>query len=459
VSTSATVAEAGSNPQRGSRDAGSRAHALLLVLWFLYLFAPTKVITYYVPAARPLNWIPELLLWVCGILWLRSPVPKRGFPAYTWFMVVLLLGAGVAYLVGTWGVARDTIRHVYQYYLLGLITLSFCTTPERARPILGLYFGAFLWYGLWGLISLKTSPLAAAVDPGTRVIVPWHPEFDNRDAFGPLMVAGLFYSIYYLQANRAVRTRALTLSAVSGMGLTLLGFITTFGRGAFLGFMAAVISIWLRSRRKIAILLAVALGVGSFCYLAPGLASKYLATMQTITKEGMEAGTGADRAALWGIAWREFLDSPIVGVGTANYGPASWRVLGANEIGPGGYTRGRLWERVTHSAPMAILAENGLIGAVAALVLIADFFRTNRRTRIHAAGSSGAGSDRQPRFAPGYVQATAMGLNAAFLAILVSSIFYELLYSPLIWNAIVLNRMLYFSSGADVALQSDVPAG
>jgi len=440
-------------PRRGWRAAGPWPYQLVVILWFLGLFAPFKLIPYYIPPTRPLSWLPELLLWLCAIQWIRWPGPKHGYPAYTGFMLLMIFGTGVAFMLGNWGVARETIRYMYQDYLLGLITLTFCTTLARARPLLGLYFGSFLWYGLWGLISLKTSPLSEAVNPGARRIIAWHPDFDNRDAFGPLMVAGFAYSIYYLRANRAVRTRVRSIGGVLSMALSLLGFITSFGRGAFLGFLVATTSMWLRSRRKLAIVIAVALVVVAFSFVAPQLASKYLATMQSITGEGMEKGTGADRAAVWSIAWREFLSSPIVGVGTADYGPAGLRVLGREEIGVGGYTRGSLFERVPHSAPMRILAEYGLVGVVIVLVLVVDFFRTNRRIRRHAADLSGSSAGDMEGSPAGYVPAVALGLRVVFLTFCVSSIFYELLYSSLFWNVIVLNRMLYIASGAQLAFQ------
>ena len=441
------------NPGRGWRDAGPRAYVLVVILWFLYLFAPIKLITYYLPAARPLSWVPELLLWVCAIQWLRSPIRKRGFPAYTRFMLLLIFGTGVAFFLGNWGMARDTVRQLYQFYLLGLITLTFCNTPERARPILALYFGYFVWYGIWGIISLKTAPLSAYDNPGAREIVYWHVSFDNRDAFGPLMVAGLAYSIYYFQAKRAIRTRADTTWTVVGIAFATVGFITSFGRGAFVGFLATAMSMWLRSRRKIRVLVVVCAVVGAFSLVAPQLTTRYLTSMQTITEEGMHSGTGGDRADLWDVAWREFCWSPIVGVGTNNYGIASGRVVSTEEHTAHGYTQGRLWGRSVHSAPMTILAEYGLVGVVVALLLVADFFRTNRRTRLNATrgldfpGSNGAG------FPPGYVNAIALGLHAVFLTFCVAGIFYELIYTPLFWNVIVLNRMLYFSSGADLAYE------
>lgn len=391
-------------------------------------------------------------------MWLRGSEPKRGFPAYTRFMALFLFGTVVAYYHGQWGLARDIDRYTYQMYFLGLITLTICDRPARTRPIFALYFGYFAWFAIWGLISLKTSPLSATEDPGARSIVFWHRDFDNRDAFGPLMVAGLAFSIYYLQANRTMKTRAGAVWGYVVIGLCAVGFVTSFGRGAFLAFLAVGTSMWLRSKRKPAVIFALLIVVGVAIFAVPQLVDRYVGTMQSITRQGTESGTGADRAALWSIAWREFLSNPIVGVGTSNFGSGASTVLLPGEVTAGGYTAGRLWGRAAHCAPMTILAEYGLAGAVIAMLLLVDFFRTNRRTRLNAAKVSNQVLNRAGGFPPGYVNAVALGLHGAFLAYCVSSIFYEILYTPLFWNVIVLNRMLYFASGAALPHEPKQPS-
>ena len=451
--SAAGAAESGAS--RSWRQAGPRVYVLLVVLWFLYLFAPAKLIQYFLPAARPLSWVNELLLWICAIMWLRARTPKRGFPAYTRFMALFLFGTAVALVHhGNWGLASAVDRWMYQWYLLGLITLTICDRPARARPIFGLYFGYFVWFGIWGLISLKTSPIGAVQDTSTRVIVFWHRDYDNRDAFGPLMVAGLAYSIYYLQANRTIRTRARTAWGYLSIGLCAIGFVTSFGRGAFLAFLAVGISMWLRSKRKLAVIFALLIAIGVATLSVPRLVDRYVETMQSITQQGTESGTGADRAALWSIAWREFLANPIFGMGTNNFGVGAATVLSPGEVTAGGYTAGRLWGRAVHSAPVTILAEYGLVGAIFAVLLIVDFFRTNRRTRMNVAKASSAELSQTDGFPPGYVNAVALGLHAAFLAFCVSGIFYEIIYTPLFWTVIVLNRMLYFTSGASVPYEA-----
>jgi O-antigen ligase len=450
------TAESGAS--HGWREARPRAYEVLVVLWFLYLFAPAKLIQYFLPAARPLTWVNEILLWACAIMWLRGPGSRQGFPAYTRFMALFLFGTAIAYFHGQWGLARVVDRQMYQLYLVGLITLTICDKPSRARPILHLYFGYFVWFGIWGLISLDTSPIGAVQDTSQRVIVFWHRDYDNRDAFGPLMVAGLAYSIYYLQANRVIKTRARTAWCYLSIGLCTVGFVTSFGRGAFLAFLAVGTSMWLRSKRKLAIIFALVVAVGVATLSAPQLVGRYVDTMQSITKQGTESGTGADRAALWSIAWREFLASPIVGVGTGNFGSGAVTVLSPGEVAAGGYTLGRLWGRAVHSAPMTILAEYGLVGAIITVLLIVDFFRTNRRIRMNVTKASSSELSQSNGFPPGYVNAVALGLHATFLAFCVSSIFYEILYTPLFWTVIVLNRMLYFTSGASVPYQAKRPS-
>lgn len=422
-------------------EGDERTYRLVVLLWVLYLLAPAKLITYYVPPLRPLSWVPELLLLWCTWCHLRSPQKGPGFPAFTAFLWLLIFGSGVALLIGNAGLARDVLRLFYQYWLLGIVTLTFCNTPRRARAILAVYFYYLLFYGIWGLISLKLSPLAANVDPGARVIVPWHPNFENRDAFGPLMVAGLVYSIYYYRATLVTASRRQRLAIMLSVLLSGIGFVTSFGRGAFLAFLVTAVSMWMRARRKLAIILAVGAAVAVLAFAAPQVTQRYLASMQTITEQGMHEGTGEDRKYLWTIAWREFLSSPIVGVGTGNYGVAAQWVLGSQEQVGYRYTRGKLWGRALHSAPMTILSEYGLLGVLITSYLLWDFFRTNRRIRKSTA-TPGGENNAMP---PGYVEAVALGLNGALLAFCVSGIFYEVIYTPLIWNVIVLNRMLYFA--------------
>ena len=428
----------------GARTKYVLDYRLVICLWFLFLFEPARLITYYVPALTPLKWIPELLLYATCIRWFFSPAPKRQAKWFTAFFGLTLFGTVIAAVFGNWNVARLIVRQMFQYYALGLLTLSFCNTPERAGTILRLYFFMFLYYGVWGLVSLNLEPIASDIDPGARKIVYWHIHFENRDAFGPLMVMGFVYSFYIYKAMRGRLSKLLVTAA---MFFCVVGIVISFGRGVFLAFIAAIGYLWIKTKRKLFMAVALAAIVLVFINVAPELAHRYWATMQTISTEGTKGGTGLDRKILWGWAWREFLSSPIFGVGTGNFGIAIFRVVSYGEALAAGYTPGRMWGRVLHCAPLTILCENGIMGAVVMLCLVADFVRTNRRIRKNAkrfADPPGQGNFRNDFFfQPSAVIAVSHGLNAAFLAILVSAFLYELLYTPLLWHLIVINRLLY----------------
>jgi|GEM_PF-6964534 len=441
--------EAFSSPPEGP-DADTKYlldYRLVICLWFLFLFQPTRLITYYVPALRPLNWIPELLLCATCLRWFFSPAPKRHMKWFTAFLGLTIFGTVIAFLSGNWGIARLIVRQMFQYYALGILTFSYCTTPRRTSTILRLFFFSFLYYGVWGLISLKMAPIASDIDPGARQIVSWHPSFDNRDGFGPLMVMGFAFSLYLY---KAMRGRLLKLLAIATVIFCIVGIIISFGRGVFLAFIVTIGYLWLKSKRKLLTAVALAAIVLLFIKVSPDLAHRYWATMQTISTEGASGGTGLDRKILWGWAWREFLSNPIYGVGTGNFGIAIFRVVSYEEALAAGYTPGRLWGRVLHCAPMTVLCEYGLIGAVVIWLLLADVLRTGRRTRKNAIRFAGAPGPSDSRynllFRPSAVLAVSDGLNAALLAVLVSAFFYELLYTPLLWHLIIINRLLYLVS-------------
>lgn len=437
-----------SMPNAGSRaDRGNvLACRLILCLWFLFLFEPFRLISYYAHALSPLKWIPELLLYGTSVLWVLSPGPKRHLKWFTAFFGLTVLGTVIAFLFGNWGIARLIVRQMFQYYALGVLTLTFCNSPQRANTILRIYLLSFLYYGIWGLISLRLAPIADSADPGAREIVFWHIHFVNRDGFGPLMVMGFGLSFYLYKASMS---RLWKLLIAFSLTLCFLGIVISFGRGVFLAFLAVIGYIWFKTRHKVLGVVALAMMIVAFVLSAPEFASRYWATMQTIFSQGTRAGTGLDRKILWGWAWREFLHSPIFGVGTGNFGIAVFRVVSPSEIVSSGYTTGSLWGRVLHCAPMTVLCEYGLVGAGVALCLVRDFIRTNRRTRVFAArlaDPTETGNHRDDFFSqPSHVVAVSNGLIVAFVATLICAFFYELLYTPLLWHIIVINRLVYLA--------------
>ena len=427
-------------PGSASRDVlGFRVVA---VLWFLYLFAPHKLIVYYTDAARPLTWLLEVVLVTTyvSMLFTRQPdAPRRGYPAYSIMLALTILGIAMANIYGEFLPALDRLRQFYQFYLLAQVTLVYCDRPERAKVILKIYFLHFIYFGLWGVISLFRAPIVDAVDPGLRDIIYWHIAYGNRDAFGPVMVAGVVFSVYYAQAFRPGSKLAL-----GNIGLGLIGVFTSFGRGVFVALVVGAGLIFIRARNKLRIVLLVACCMAATPVVLPGLMQRYVESMSTIFTEGLQKGTGADRKILWSWGWRIFKLNPIAGVGPGNFGVAVLDVVPLSEAAVYGYSRNMLYGRVTHSMPIDLLSEYGILGILAMLFLIFDFFKTNGAIR-RVSGTAACG------FPPEYVTAVSVGLQTAFITICVNSLVYPTLYLPLFWNLVTINRMVYFAAGATAA--------
>jgi len=110
-----------------------------------------------------------------------------------------------------------------------------------------------------------------------------------------------------------------------------------------------------------------------------------------------------------------------------------------------GYQPGRLWGRSLHSAPFTVLSEYGTVGMLVWLWLLVDFLRTNYLTRRR--GTDPPPGSPAATFPPNYLKYMSIGLQTAFIAIVLSSVFYEFLYTSLFWQVFVMNRLLYHASG------------
>ncbi len=422
------------------KEPDALAFRIIVLLWFLYLFTPHKLLQYYVPAASPVTWLLEILLFVEIGLYFTTNRERRGYPAFTILMGLTVLGVFMAAIFGNWGRALSVVRTFYQPYLLALLTFAFCTTFQRATAIYKLFFLHLLYFGAWGLASLYYSPLGAT-DPGLRNIIPWHVNYDNRDAFGPLMVIGFVFSAYYMNAVTP-RSRLAILSMV----LSLLGIVTSFGRGVFLSLLLACGLMWLRAKNKSqALLIVVALAVIGAA-AAPNTAERYLTSMGTIFSEGTHKGTGADRKILWTWAARVFMLNPISGVGPANFGIAVFKVVPPGEATQHDYTQGTLWGRALHSTPMTVLSEYGTLGILTMIFLIFDYFRTNAAVRRANREAEAKGTQLVAGFSHNYIDNIALGLQTAFLTLCINSIFYEIFYVALFGHMLALNRLFYFAT-------------
>jgi O-antigen ligase len=144
--------------------------------------------------------------------------------------------------------------------------------------------------------------------------------------------------------------------------------------------------------------------------------------MKTISTAYEEGDTGDERLYLWGIAWKMFLDHPVFGVGTGNFGIRSPEYQDPDRTGWAVHT----WGRVAHSIYFTVLSEQGAIGTGLFLLIIGWCFRARRGALRRARENPEDESARS-------VSLMSSGLLAAIASFLATGLFLSVLYYPVFW--------------------------
>jgi O-antigen ligase len=210
----------------------------------------------------------------------------------------------------------------------------------------------------------------------------------------------------------------------------LLASILTYSRGGFVGLVSVLIYCWLRSNKKLALGVVLALLVVFALIAAP---SSYWDRVRTITSEyedittsGRQYGTGGQRIYAWKIGWRIFTENPVVGVGQGNY---PWHV---------GKTEGEMgvqWQkrslagRAAHSLYFTLLPELGLVGTILFVLMIAFSMKDLIYIRKMVKTQKGMyPADEAKR-----IHFLSLALEGSLVGFLASSVFISTLYYPNFW--------------------------
>jgi hypothetical protein len=237
-------------------------------------------------------------------------------------------------------------------------------------------------------------------------------------------------------------------------GLSLIGVVSSIARGAVLaaGFLA--LYMWYRSGLRGQTLAAAALALGvvgvSADVLFPGGA--FWQEMSTVS-DGFEDATGFERSLLWKAAWHTFLSSPIFGVGAGNFGIFTSEHLWLSTELQDFYSQGQLWGKSVHSVYFQVLSEFGLVGTIAFVALLIDFWKRNAQLRSEALVAgwwSGTGQLFDLRM-------LSRALEAAMVGYLASGFFYDQLYVHPFYSILTVNAVLH-ANAKRVALEQPPPS-
>jgi O-antigen ligase len=416
----------------GVKQAWTFPLLLLLLLWVIVFFDPDVWLASQ--GALSARKVPPALYMVMAALVVTQAATA---PRSVWFLPFLLYMINASLTVQfaeNTGVARDLVwKILLMYYFLAVGSLTFIKSVEKTRLVLLLFLCQFMFWGAQALTS-QTHMGTTSWQP-----IPWHPILGNTDSFAPLMVIGMAFSYYYGLATQAKSAR--WLAFLTGL-LCVIGIVASYTRGASLAAGMTVLYVWLRSPRKGRALLWVGVATAVLFITTSVVyhAGEFWARLATITSEGTQAGTGADRWDLWRLGWRVFTERPIFGVGAGNFGTYTLYHIPPDELlGRYALHRGFLYGRVLHNAHLEILVEFGLVGVVTYLWMLVDFWTRNAALRSQPFTSAWARATRGRLDLPGL----SLGLEGAMIAFLITGFFYDQLFVHWLYSLLTMNALLH----------------
>ncbi len=158
----------------------------------------------------------------------------------------------------------------------------------------------------------------------------------------------ILITIFYFSKNKKVRY-------IFGfmIALNLYSLIYTYSRGAYIGFLLALVAIIWHTRKKLVFILIPSIFIfgGVMLNFLPTSVQERFSSI-TVEDESERDESAQSRFVFWALAYEQFTESPIVGKGYLTF----------QEFNPAGLD--------THNYYMKLLAENGIIGFIIFLVIL-----------------------------------------------------------------------------------------
>ena len=340
----------------------------ILMWYWVSLMAPQEAVWSSVFSGVPYALIVAVLTLVC--LAVARDEPKTPPASKTTVLLFLLM---LWICVTSWnGIGPQS--EIYDKWLLGekmlLMTIVAYTLTNSRTRVEQLIIVCVLSIGFWGfrggLIAISTGGAARVHGPDNSMIG------DNNDLGVALtMILPLIFYLHdrYRQVGFKWAIQVL-------IGLTVLGDIFTYSRGALVAMSAMAIMLWVRSQKKLQILvLIVVAGIGVW-KLAPAAWTERMFTIETYQNDASAEG----RIHMWQRAWALAQRSPLVGGGFHwSYDP---NVVNKVLLGSG---VPKLESGLApHSIWFEMLGDHGFVGLALFIAILASTFVDARWLVRHA---------------------------------------------------------------------------
>jgi probable O-glycosylation ligase (exosortase A-associated) len=327
---------------------------LLAWIWISLMNPQREVYTFL--NAFPLNMVVTVLT---ALAWAASK-ERKVVPANL-FVVAMIAFAGWTCITTLLALDRPTAYVLWERtmktIILVLAVATLANTKARIQAVIWAVVVSLGYYAVkGGGFVLVTGGRHAVLGPAASQI-------EDNNALG-LALLVLLPLINYLRMSSGVRfTR---FGALGAMGLTLVAVIGTYSRGALLGLGAVLVTLAMRSRIGLVMLLAGALLSTSIVSALPPAWINRMSTIQTADSD--ESFNG--RLAAWKTSLAIAEARPLIGGGFSSVKVK--QVVDEFQV-PGGLKA----PRAAHSIYFEVLGDHGFMGfALYALAIAAAWINT-----------------------------------------------------------------------------------
>jgi probable O-glycosylation ligase (exosortase A-associated) len=276
---------------------------------------------------------PLTLIWIIFIVWMCITTPFAMFPEF----------------------ANDYLIRVLKMQLPIFITIMLFYSKERLDALIWIIFISIGYYGIkGGIFTIATGGSARVWGPPNSFI-----EGNNELALATLMVIPLVSYLHHVSSNiwlKRFLIVAMLLMAVSAIG--------SQSRGALLAGLAVLTLFWLKSNKKIVTaVVSISLAVGIFMFMPQSWHDR-MSTIETYEEDDSAMG----RITAWKMA-TNLAAHRILGGGFETFR------RGAYDL----YLPEAPLPLDAHSIYFKVLGEQGFIGLILFLTILALAFRTAKK--------------------------------------------------------------------------------
>jgi O-antigen ligase len=303
------------------------------------------------------------------------------------------------------------------YLIVFLAISTYVNSLEKLSRFINLWIGINI---VCGFVGLKH---------GGRV--PFSGFMGDENDFALVMNMAIPFAYFMFLGTDSVKKKIYYLSACC---IFISANVASLSRGGFIGLVPVMLYCWYKTPKKVLSTVVIAILVGVLYLTAP---ATYWDEVRSIKEENIEKGTGESRWYYWKLAWKMFLDNPVIGVGTGN---VTWNIERYQPEEDLEYRRG-LGGMAAHSLYFTLIPELGLVGILLFSAMLYYSYKDTRKifkkekelllqredARIKLKDDTLVTNQlKKLRF-------IRLGINGALLGYLISGAFLSVFYYPHFW--------------------------